>query len=120
MVSASNLILLSFASFECSYSIKLFNNADFFLHHHSFAKSYTSINIYSSNNHCYMFSTFFFCFEQEARQAAKKARDVPKVDERVNKAVAAANKAANAARVAAVKAVQKQMHNNNDDPTLLV
>ncbi|KAK8951265.1 hypothetical protein KSP39_PZI004422 [Platanthera zijinensis] len=45
---------------------------------------------------------------QEARQAAKKAFDLPKVDERVNKSVAAANKAAHAARVAAVKAVQKQ------------
>lgn len=33
-----------------------------------------------------------------------------KVDERVKKAVAIANKAANAARVAAVKAVQKQIH----------
>ncbi|XP_052194185.1 uncharacterized protein LOC127802425 [Diospyros lotus] len=45
---------------------------------------------------------------QEARQAAKKAYDVAKVDERVNRAVTAANRAANAARVAAVKAVQKQ------------
>lgn len=38
-----------------------------------------------------------------------------KVDERVNKAVAAANRAANAARVAAVKAVQKQMHHVNNE-----
>ncbi|XP_077235127.1 uncharacterized protein LOC143877145 [Tasmannia lanceolata] len=52
---------------------------------------------------------------QEARRAAEKAFDVARVDERVNKAVAAANKAANAARVAAVKAVQKRMHNNNED-----
>ncbi|KAF8412485.1 hypothetical protein HHK36_000450 [Tetracentron sinense] len=54
---------------------------------------------------------------QEARRAAEKAYDVARVDERVNKAVAAANRAANAARVAAVKAVQKRMHhnNNNDD-----
>ncbi|XP_057977753.1 uncharacterized protein LOC131164510 [Malania oleifera] len=54
---------------------------------------------------------------QEARRSAEKAYDVGRVDERVNKAVAAANRAANAARVAAVKAVQKQMHhnNNNDD-----
>ncbi|XP_043697539.1 junctophilin-3-like [Telopea speciosissima] len=54
---------------------------------------------------------------QEARRAAEKAYDVARVDERVNKAIAAANKAANAARVAAVKAVQKQMHHNssNDD-----
>ncbi|XP_059633809.1 uncharacterized protein LOC132276412 isoform X2 [Cornus florida] len=52
---------------------------------------------------------------QEARRAAKKAYDVPKVDERVNRAVAAANRAANAARVAAVKAVQKQMHHSGND-----
>ncbi|XP_021898056.1 uncharacterized protein LOC110814784 [Carica papaya] len=51
---------------------------------------------------------------QEARRAAEKAYDVAKVDERVNRAVAAANRAANAARVAAVKAVQKQMHHNNN------
>ena len=54
------------------------------------------------------------CYEQEARRAAEKAYDVAKVDERVNKAVAAANRAANAARVIAVKAVQKQMHYNNN------
>ncbi|KAL1809202.1 hypothetical protein DCAR_0728745 [Daucus carota subsp. sativus] len=47
---------------------------------------------------------------QEARRAAEKAYDVAKVDERVNRSVAAANRAANAARVAAVKAVQKQIH----------
>lgn len=52
---------------------------------------------------------------QEARRAAQKAYDVPRVDERVNKAVAAANKSANAARVAAVKAVQKKMHNSSID-----
>ncbi|GKA44983.1 putative MORN motif protein [Tanacetum coccineum] len=53
---------------------------------------------------------------QEARRAADKAYDVAKVDERVNRAVAGANRAANAARVAAIKAVQKQMHHrtNND------
>jgi hypothetical protein len=45
-----------------------------------------------------------------------KAFDVGK--ERVKKAVAAANKSANAARVAAVKAVQNQMHlSNNIDET---
>lgn len=42
-----------------------------------------------------------------------KAVNIANVDERVNKAVAAANKAANAARVAAVKAVQNQMHHDN-------
>jgi len=47
---------------------------------------------------------------QEARHAAAKAFEVPRVDERVNKAVAAATKAATAARVAAVKAVQKRLH----------
>lgn len=47
---------------------------------------------------------------QEARRAAEKAFEVPRVDDRVNKSVAAANKAATAARVAAVKAVQKRMH----------
>lgn len=50
---------------------------------------------------------------QEARVAAEKAVTVVKVEERVNKAVAAANRAANAARVAAVKAVQNQMHQNS-------
>ncbi|KAJ4777654.1 histone H3 K4-specific methyltransferase SET7/9 family protein [Rhynchospora pubera] len=43
---------------------------------------------------------------QEARRAAQKAYDVPRVDSKVNSAVVAANKSANAARVAAVKAVQ--------------
>ncbi|XP_044492572.1 alsin homolog isoform X2 [Mangifera indica] len=52
---------------------------------------------------------------QEARRAAERAYDVAKVDQRVNRAVAAANRSANAARVAAVKAVQKQMHHNNND-----
>ncbi|CAA7411099.1 unnamed protein product [Spirodela intermedia] len=52
---------------------------------------------------------------QEARRASERAFNVPRVDERVNKAVAAANKAANAARVAAVKAVQKQMHSSRSD-----
>ncbi|GLT49096.1 hypothetical protein SLA2020_226760 [Shorea laevis] len=52
---------------------------------------------------------------QEARRAAEKAYELAKIDERVNRVVAAANKAANAARVAAVKAVQKQMHHNNSD-----
>ncbi|XP_050236779.1 uncharacterized protein LOC126686672 [Mercurialis annua] len=52
---------------------------------------------------------------QEARRAAERAFDVAKVDERVNRGVSAANRAANAARVAAVKAVQKQMHHNNND-----
>lgn len=58
---------------------------------------------------------------QEARRAAGKAYDVPRVDDRVNKAVAAANQSANAARVAAVKAVQKRVPNNGDDfPTPIV
>ncbi|KAL0007474.1 hypothetical protein SO802_008976 [Lithocarpus litseifolius] len=51
----------------------------------------------------------------EARRAANKAYDVAKVDERVNRAVAAANRAANAARVAAVNAIQKQMHHNSNN-----
>ncbi|XP_028777992.1 uncharacterized protein LOC114734543 [Neltuma alba] len=57
---------------------------------------------------------------QEARRAAEKAYDVAKVDERVNRAVAAANRAANAARVAAVKAVQNQMHHNVDNESLQI
>uniref|UniRef100_A0A2P2K9X9 60S ribosomal protein L37a-2 n=1 Tax=Rhizophora mucronata TaxID=61149 RepID=A0A2P2K9X9_RHIMU len=59
---------------------------------------------------------------QEAQRAAEKAYNVPKVEIRVNKAVAAANRAANAARVASVKAVQKRMYPNNDDdlPSLSV
>ncbi|XP_048435837.1 uncharacterized protein LOC125475250 [Pyrus x bretschneideri] len=47
---------------------------------------------------------------QEAQRAAERAYAVAKVEERVNRAVAIANKAAIAARVAAVKAVQKQVH----------
>ncbi|KAL4297989.1 hypothetical protein GQ457_12G001370 [Hibiscus cannabinus] len=49
---------------------------------------------------------------QEARRAAKKAREITTIDARVNKAVSAANKAANAARVVAVKAIQKQTHHH--------
>lgn len=51
---------------------------------------------------------------QEARRAAEKAAELVNVDERVKRAVAAANKAATAARVAAVKAVQNQMHENEE------
>ncbi|EPS64865.1 hypothetical protein M569_09914, partial [Genlisea aurea] len=51
---------------------------------------------------------------QEARRAAAKAYEVTKLDERVNRAVAAANRSANGARVAAVKAVQKQMHQQHN------
>ncbi|XP_009600967.1 uncharacterized protein LOC107806603 [Nicotiana tabacum] len=51
---------------------------------------------------------------QEARQASEKAINVTKVDERVKRAVTAANKSATAARVAAVKAVQNQIHHNRD------
>ncbi|KAL1339154.1 hypothetical protein AAHE18_U013400 [Arachis hypogaea] len=57
---------------------------------------------------------------QEARRAAEKAYDVAKVDERVNRAVAAANRAANAARLAALKAVQKQMHPNVNTESIRV
>lgn len=61
---------------------------------------------------------FFYVNNQEARRAAEKAYDVAKVDERVNRAVAAANRAANAARVAAIKAVQKQMHHKPNSDSL--
>ncbi|CAA6664945.1 unnamed protein product [Spirodela intermedia] len=44
-----------------------------------------------------------------ARKAAQQAVLLPRVDERVNRAVAAANRAATAARVAAIKAVQNRM-----------
>ena len=57
---------------------------------------------------------------QEARRAAEKAYDIPRVDDMVNRAVAAANKAANAARVASVKAAQKRIPNNGDDLPLSV
>jgi hypothetical protein len=57
---------------------------------------------------------------QEARRAVEKAYDVPRVDDKVNKAVAAANKAANAARVSAVKAAQKRIPNNGDLPLSVV
>ncbi|GER43228.1 phosphatidylinositol-4-phosphate 5-kinase family protein [Striga asiatica] len=66
---------------------------------------------------------YYSCVVHEARRAAEKAYEVAKVDERVNRAVAAANRSANAARVAAVKAVQKQMHhrtNSDDIPTPVV
>lgn len=59
-------------------------------------------------------------YNQEARRAAKKAYDVAKVDERVNRAITAANRAANAARVAAVKAVQKQIHQNSDKANIQI
>ncbi|PKA66339.1 Phosphatidylinositol 4-phosphate 5-kinase 5 [Apostasia shenzhenica] len=52
---------------------------------------------------------------QEARRAAERTFDSPRIDDRVNKTIAAANKAANAGRVAAVKAVQKQIPNNGDE-----
>ncbi|KAJ6706056.1 PHOSPHATIDYLINOSITOL-4-PHOSPHATE 5-KINASE RELATED [Salix purpurea] len=59
---------------------------------------------------------------QQARRSAEKAYDVARIEERVNKTGASANKAANAARVAAVKAVQRQMHHQNSDdvPPLFV
>ncbi|CAN7110183.1 unnamed protein product [Brassica rapa subsp. narinosa] len=56
---------------------------------------------------------------QQARKAAEKAREVVKVEERVNRAVMVANRAANAARVAATKAVQTQTYYSSgggDDP----
>lgn len=65
---------------------------------------------------------FFFLLllscNQEARQAAKKAYDVARIDERVNRAVAVANNAVNAARVAVFKAVQKQMHHSNSKDSI--
>ena len=57
---------------------------------------------------------------QEARRATERAYDVPRVDDKVNRAVAAANKAANAARVAAVKAAQKRIPNHGDDLPLSI
>ncbi|KAK9184343.1 hypothetical protein WN943_024691 [Citrus x changshan-huyou] len=53
-----------------------------------------------------------------ARQAAEKAYDVARIDEKVNRAVAAANNAVNAARVAVFKAVQKQMHLSNSKDSI--
>ncbi|KAK9177033.1 hypothetical protein WN944_029052 [Citrus x changshan-huyou] len=55
---------------------------------------------------------------REARQAAEKAYDVARIDEKVNRAVAAANNAVNAARVAVFKAVQKQMHHSNSKDSI--
>lgn len=56
--------------------------------------------------------------QQQARKAAEKAREVVKVEERVNRVVMVANRAANAARVAATKAVQTQTFHcsSGDDP----
>ncbi|XP_006845934.2 MORN repeat-containing protein 1 [Amborella trichopoda] len=47
---------------------------------------------------------------QEARKTAEKAFSVPRVEDRVNRAVVAASRAATAARVAAIKAVQNRIH----------
>ncbi|KAI3681344.1 hypothetical protein L6452_36136 [Arctium lappa] len=56
---------------------------------------------------------------QEARRAAEKAYDAAgKMEERVNNVVTSANRAANAARVAAIKAVQKQMHQRRNSDEL--
>lgn len=52
---------------------------------------------------------------QEARLAAERAATSVKVEDKVNRAVAAANRAATAARVAAVRAVQNQIHQQNSD-----
>ncbi|XP_058097181.1 phosphatidylinositol 4-phosphate 5-kinase 5-like [Magnolia sinica] len=49
---------------------------------------------------------------QSARKAAENAIRLPRVDERVNKAVMASNRAATAARVAAIKAVQNRIDGN--------
>ncbi|KAL4562917.1 hypothetical protein LXL04_026948 [Taraxacum kok-saghyz] len=54
----------------------------------------------------------------EAQRAAEKAYDVSgNLDQKVNSVVTSANRAGNAARVAAIKAVQKQMHKrrNSDE-----
>lgn len=64
--------------------------------------------------------TGFFVNKQEARRAAEKAYDVAKVDERVNRSVSAANRAANAARVAAVKAVQNEMHHHVNEESFRI
>lgn len=64
--------------------------------------------------------TEFFVNKQEARRAAEKAYDVAKVDERVNRSVSAANRAANAARVAAVKAVQNEMHHHVNEESFRI
>ncbi|KAJ0589742.1 putative 1-phosphatidylinositol-4-phosphate 5-kinase [Helianthus annuus] len=56
---------------------------------------------------------------QEARQAAEKAYEAAgKTEERVNNVIISANRAANAARVAAIKAVQKQIHQRRNSDEL--
>ncbi|XP_071699555.1 uncharacterized protein [Rutidosis leptorrhynchoides] len=56
---------------------------------------------------------------QEARRAAEKACDAAgKMEERVNNVVISANRSANAARVAAIKAVQRQMHQRRNSDEL--
>ncbi|KAL1830004.1 hypothetical protein DCAR_0209403 [Daucus carota subsp. sativus] len=55
---------------------------------------------------------------KEARLAAERAATASKVEDKVNKAVAAANRAATAARVAAVRAVQNQIHQQNSDENI--
>ncbi|XAR70572.1 1-phosphatidylinositol-4-phosphate 5-kinase [Bertholletia excelsa] len=57
---------------------------------------------------------------QEARRVAEKAINLATIEERVNKSVAAANRAANAARVTAVKAMQNQMHHNDNNDNMQI
>ncbi|MCD7460897.1 hypothetical protein HAX54_044699 [Datura stramonium] len=64
---------------------------------------------------CFMQSRIFLYCSPEARQAAEKAINVTKLDERPKRAVTVANKSATSARVAAVKAVQNQIHQNGDN-----
>jgi len=76
--------------------------------------------IHSLKYHELPLLTGFFVNKQEARRAAEKAYDVAKVDERVNRSVSAANRAANAARVAAVKAVQNEMHHHVNEESFRI
>lgn len=62
---------------------------------------------------------FGYGLYQEARRAAEKAYEAAgKMEEKVNNVVIAANRAANAARVAAIKAVQKQIHQRRNSDEL--
>ncbi|KAH9727057.1 morn repeat-containing protein 1 [Citrus sinensis] len=76
------------------------------------------IDIPSTQNTTHPVSPIAVYHSKEARQAAEKANDVARIDEKVNRAVAAANNAINAARVAVFKAVQKQMHHSNNKDSI--
>ncbi|KAK9205704.1 hypothetical protein WN943_015973 [Citrus x changshan-huyou] len=86
----------------------------------TYARVYFADKIHGFSIYCFANGHWYggVWHEGEARQAAEKANDVARIDEKVNRAVAAANNAINAARVAVFKAVQKQMHHSNNKDSI--